>query len=633
MTVTEYETAPKNKKINSTPVLETGHVRKELAAVWPGGKPPETMVKAVAESGNLREVLSALKNIKKIAQKGDEMYLNSPVGPVESHNVEDTFNELGDLSRGRLTRMFVQNPGVFERIAKSIDERDVSIIFEKLGSMLDQLGFDDSIFEMFARNPALFERMAKTLGRDKWGPIYAAGYERHIVKMFSENPEAVVGYFERISKVSREYDSFGIFRSGAGEFTSVFSELFAKYPDAFVRVAEAAGGNARDVFSGLTWALDNEKVMKAFGNDSSAFFRYFERLARLSGSEAGKVFSALRDALGHDSLMKLFAKNPEVLIKLVTATGKDAGSAFRALEDDMVADFLAMDTEFFIILAKAAGKDIGFVSKEVVEAAFFEVHGKGIRDYDKYLAEINKTAKFVESLGANHRSPEVVANFNWAISVIGEEKTKELYKEFGIEFFGRYKIETLEELYNKMGDSNDTRPVLLIAYNKNDYNGAFYQEGDKIDGLMKSQYYNTIIVEVDSEYDFYNRVSEISDKYFGIETMIIGGHGEPERITLGSGGDETALDLTDIGKMKQLSNCFVNKPTIILNSCSTGKNEAAIGAVISRIWDAKLFAPKVPTGISSLETNELGQIVGVTYRRESTEFDAGTEKPKKKGKK
>lgn len=190
--------------------------------------------------------------------------------------------------------------------------------------------------------------------------------------------------------------------------------------------------------------------------------------------------------------------------------------------------------------------------------------------------------------------PMLYANMGYAIDEIGEDNTARLYRSCGIENFYRYSDDMLKTALRNLDPANDRdKPLLLVAFNKNDWNGAFYIEGRRLDALRK--HYRIIIRETDNEDGFYNAVRGASRTHGRIDTLIIGGHGSPDSIRMGDSDEKGLLDLTDEAELATLRDAFVPKPTVALVSCSTGINDKAIGAAMSRIWNARLFAPKEPS--------------------------------------
>lgn len=208
-------------------------------------------------------------------------------------------------------------------------------------------------------------------------------------------------------------------------------------------------------------------------------------------------------------------------------------------------------------------------------------------------------------------------NFAYAISAVGESAARDLHNSLGIRFFLRYSRSALIEAQANMRTS-DGRPLLLAAFNKNDWNSAFYREGMGLDPLLR--HYRVLIVEVDSETDFYNRVRAISTEHGRISAAVIGGHGLPDSILLGAQTELGRIDTTDGTELSALRGYFVDRPTVVLISCSTGENEKAVGAVIANSWGAEVFAPVTPSSRTTFHLSSTGSIDRVSYDVETRRF-------------
>ncbi|MBS3067712.1 hypothetical protein J4450_03350 [Candidatus Micrarchaeota archaeon] len=226
-------------------------------------------------------------------------------------------------------------------------------------------------------------------------------------------------------------------------------------------------------------------------------------------------------------------------------------------------------------------------------------------------ADYEKAKEFAKSTEAEYENPAFVLNFYYGGTNIGDIKAKELHNALGLEYFARYTVKTLDEVHQNLGSTANKKPVLLVVFNKNDHNGAFYSEGTKLEALTK--YYKLLIAEAENEHEFYSKISSIEKKYGKIDTLIIGGHGEADSILLGMDKEEGRIDLTDEEEISQLQGHFISKPTIILVACSTGRNEGSIGALLSRALKADLFAPTRESSETNYHLDAIGKIVDVTY--------------------
>ncbi|MEK6982308.1 MAG: hypothetical protein AABX38_05230 [Candidatus Micrarchaeota archaeon] len=214
------------------------------------------------------------------------------------------------------------------------------------------------------------------------------------------------------------------------------------------------------------------------------------------------------------------------------------------------------------------------------------------------------------------RDWETIVNFAYAVSILGEQKTQELHNKNGIVYFARYSPKMLEETYANLDPKRKTdKPILVVAYNKNDWNGAFY-EGVNTNMQDLTKHYKLIIYEVNGEQRFYEKLLYTRINYGKINTLIIGGHGEPGMIQMGDPTPEQSIDLGDSVNLSMVYDVFDRKdtrPKVILVSCSTGKNEGAIGGLLSKVWGADLEAPKIPTNIKRFDLAADGKIEKVVY--------------------
>jgi hypothetical protein len=242
-----------------------------------------------------------------------------------------------------------------------------------------------------------------------------------------------------------------------------------------------------------------------------------------------------------------------------------------------------------------------------------------------FASYFKKAKKFAKSIGADYQNPEVCLNFIYAISVIGKKKTSEMYKKLGIEYFARYSRKTLNYVYDSIKNRGNAKnkPILLMISNKADWNGAFYDDHENIDKIRKAGYYRMFIAESGTERNFFT-MALFAGTQGKIDTFIIGGHGSPKSIQLGNDFNEDVfLELTDKHKMKAIRSIFIKKPLIILISCSTGKDENSIGALFSRLYNARTIAPKEPDALADFEFENKGRIKSAKYSKRHSEFING----------
>lgn len=256
-----------------------------------------------------------------------------------------------------------------------------------------------------------------------------------------------------------------------------------------------------------------------------------------------------------------------------------------------------------------------------------------IENLDQFMYVIRTVPKEFPELNL---STEEIVNIAYGIDVLGLRNVRKMIEQRHIYYFLRYTEQELaRQIYQVYPHGNSQsrllkkeeleqqakKPVMLIVYNHSDWNGAFYQNQDKFNYL--SENFNVVLYEAENEQDFYDAVHDTSEDFGQITHLQIGGHGSRSSIRIGSSRgihqeDETNfLDLND----EEISWLwpFLRDSVIILESCSTGVDENAIGGVIHSVsWARKLFAPKIPTSIKDWKIEIIDgkpEIVGVDYYR------------------
>lgn len=193
--------------------------------------------------------------------------------------------------------------------------------------------------------------------------------------------------------------------------------------------------------------------------------------------------------------------------------------------------------------------------------------------------------------------------------------SKILNQEYGIRFFSRYPMGLL---VNQMAEREDTKtPYGMILYPESDWNGAFK---NNVRNLIKLQFelndeYCLRVVEAGSKAEAVHRINQLRKKYGPIGFALIGGHGSEGSIQLGDKENGGIVEVEDFLRpgANSLKSAFVEKPTIILASCSTGK-EGGIGQQMAT--DAIVIAPDRTTSVKDITTtfDENGKpIFAVTY--------------------
>ncbi len=249
------------------------------------------------------------------------------------------------------------------------------------------------------------------------------------------------------------------------------------------------------------------------------------------------------------------------------------------------------------------------------EAALDAMQRFGTRESAALVGHVpeqyERASALMAGLGITRDDASARLNFAYAIAAIGPQKTAALYRSLGIEYFMRYSREMLEMSYDTLEQARPERPLLVVAFNKNDHNGAFYREGLLLDPLLRA--YRPLVFETDSEDGLYSRIGEIAGRFGRISTLVIGGHGEAGAIQLGDMSEKGRIDLGDYDELVALRDFFASRPLIILVSCSTGESDRSIGASLSRALDAYLYAPVTPSARTTYNLDGSGYITSVSY--------------------
>ena len=192
-----------------------------------------------------------------------------------------------------------------------------------------------------------------------------------------------------------------------------------------------------------------------------------------------------------------------------------------------------------------------------------------------------------------------------------ENIPKFLFENFGIIEFERYPKEMLEQMHARFEDI--TTPYGIVIFPRIDngeHAGAFAQDTQVLGNFfdqIKSKY-NLRVVEAGSKPDLTRLIGKLDRKY-GHENKIsfalVGGHGTLSMIALGEGRHARDFvfkkDLED-ERFKQKASLFVEHPTFILFSCSTGI-EGGLAEKLSSDFNALVMAPDSDTSVRSVKAD------------------------------
>lgn len=439
------------------------------------------------------------------------------------------------------------------------------------------------------------------------------------------------------------------------------------------RVADASGGHARDAIASLALAMQHQ----SFGPEMMG---QIDRILERAGASSRFVFGYLQslqttEGVGFSRAMQpgfldFLCRMGSFITRYGGADPARAHSAFSSLMGEMKADVFALQDradEIFAYLDAAAGS-AGEMSSLVIRAMLPRVHNipldeddarflgawiggfmRDLPDNAQREAAIDGVANMLTAISRNSGlhdilfenpalyargrdlaeslitdrpiSPEVMLNFANGIQRIGEERVRIIYQRFGLRHFARYSDSMLEQLYlNRERPADPSRPTVFVTFPHWDHNGAFYREGRTLDDLLGT--HNVVIFEAGTEQEFYQAANDFRMRYGRTRDIIIGGHGQPSAIRLGSDMEAGMLDVTDADELRALRDVLGQGPRMVLVSCSTGADSQAIGAMISRIVGAALFAPREPTGVKRYGVDSQGRIT-VEFRSERGFFFQG----------
>lgn len=176
-----------------------------------------------------------------------------------------------------------------------------------------------------------------------------------------------------------------------------------------------------------------------------------------------------------------------------------------------------------------------------------------------------------------------------------------LFKKFGIRHFERYPNEALL----KQCKEKVSGPFGIILGPSHDWNGAF-SKSELWKGVyerLKASGYGLKIFEADSKTELARRLITAIEDGKKISFAFIGGHGTEGSIQFGERNDRSLLRVEDLAGsgVKRSKKFFENGATILLSSCSTGK-EGGFAQKLSGVIDgATVIAPDKPISLQDIE--------------------------------
>lgn len=179
-----------------------------------------------------------------------------------------------------------------------------------------------------------------------------------------------------------------------------------------------------------------------------------------------------------------------------------------------------------------------------------------------------------------------------------------------------------EVILNRVMLSEDGRPLAIVVYPKEDWNGAM-----RPDNLWGSSYsyvnelrekgYRVLYYEARTETDLYDAIREggTSQK---ISVLLIAGHGDSETIDFGGNyrlrREVYYLGLNDMNEMRKLAGLMAEDCVVILESCSTGAGRNNIARALGRaLPGCSIFAPKFDCAGFGFRYDENNRVSGAAH--------------------
>ncbi len=249
---------------------------------------------------------------------------------------------------------------------------------------------------------------------------------------------------------------------------------------------------------------------------------------------------------------------------------------------------------------------------------------------EEFLSAVNGSCKEGE------KNVFLRKNARAALEVAAErpEAVKILSGTFGIQTYGRYPTQLLIDQYDNL--NNTEGPYGIIMYPRADHNGAFFNETEKtvltdFAHDNKAASYQVRVFEAGSRIDVAKKLLT-ANKLYGdkhkISYAIIGGHGSIDSIDLGDSrkiGNIASLTIGEIlegkGTVRAVHGFFVEKPTFVFNSCSTGGDFGIAEVFADKMTQADVIAPTRP--IERIKRLHFSNPSKEGYLKFDVEFDEG----------
>jgi len=398
--------------------------------------------------------------------------------------------------------------------------------------------------------------------------------------------------------VARMVDSNADFLSGTYDATQDRSVKQGIYNLFKTRLLNSQGGGGASALIFFIHHFDLKRMRSASKDLPGKFFEAGIRSPGAFSDEAG-------DGVGiADTILDLAGKTFET-----TKSSKDKLAAIGAMANASRDGYSTVSRNLAARISKATGVD----GKKILDA--WEQVLTGEDD------EGGRVTRFIKK-HLDRTYPEFIRDNFETIAELEKSRPgicKTLFEEFGIRCFARHYRDTLVSQY----DNRDKDiPYGIAIYPYSDWNGAFSARKyfavtpDLLLISLWASRYGLRIYEAGNRGGVVRALASANKRYgdkYKISFALIGGHGTEESIKFGeekSTGSHSwkPIPKRDLGEITQddleigsrkgeaLRSLFVENPTIILDSCSTGA-DAGFGEDISKIG-ANVIAPKKPTSIA-----------------------------------
>lgn len=209
----------------------------------------------------------------------------------------------------------------------------------------------------------------------------------------------------------------------------------------------------------------------------------------------------------------------------------------------------------------------------------------------------------------------ITANINMILTIErerpGQRVCETLLREFGIAHFGRYPITVLCEQFDRR---NDNTPYGVVAVARSDHNNALrLSEHERFDHLRtlldgaRRQGFAVRIIEFDSGRSIAQQIIGLRRRYetemdeghrIGFGMLVV--HGGTHSLHPGESIGNEALNSKTVGA---LALAMTPGAWVTLVSCSTGKDDNGVAAILSR-HGLRVIAPSEDTNISHVSVED-----------------------------